>query len=188
MELVQTLHNKSVDYYAGRHLKFSSPEELQSKIDEYFIQCDSKQRTILTDKNEVVIINDPDVPTIAGLAFFLDVDKQTIYNYADEDSPFFDCIRRARAKIFATFEGIAAKSEKNKAALMFLMKNYGYVDIRQIESKAEITNKTQLNLDNLKTMTVDEQRLLSDVFKRLGLIEDAQIIEEKPQISEKAKE
>jgi len=88
---------------AGRPLKFTDPEELQKKIDQYFADCDSRTRTkiiIIGGKIKEIQESHPRPYTIEGLAVALDTCRDTLCEYAKKEI-FSDAITRAKAKILA---------------------------------------------------------------------------------------
>lgn len=99
----------------GRPKLFSTPKELQDRIDDYFESCRDGGKPF----------------TIAGLAYWLEMDRKSIYNY-EKDDEFFHTIKRARDKILATLEEMIAVD--GRAGQIFLAKNYGYTDKMEVES------------------------------------------------------
>lgn len=111
----------------GRPLKFSSVEELQEKIDEYFRDMDHQKRPY----------------TIGGLAVYLDCDRKTINNYEDREE-FFPTIKRAKTKIESNIEEGALTGKYNPTSSIFNLKNnFGWTDKHEIES----TNDTTMNIN-----------------------------------------
>ena len=97
----------------GRPRIWDTPDELQTAIDSYFEYCDKNEKPY----------------TIAGLAVFLDVDRQTIYNY-EKKQRYFDTIKKARDRVYNYMEEWAMI--KGNAGTIFLMKNYGYTDRQEV--------------------------------------------------------
>jgi hypothetical protein len=91
---------------AGRPLIFSTPQELQKKVDEYF------------EENDKV--------TLAGLAVALDIDRKTLYNYAERDE-FFHIIKKARERVEATYEERLIYTQ-NATGVIFALKNMNWRD------------------------------------------------------------
>ena len=79
--------------------KYTTPEDLQGHIDDYFEYC---KKTLITIKHMhskgVTKTKVPTPPTMAGLAEWLHVDRNTLNNWKKEDS-FFSVITQARKKI-----------------------------------------------------------------------------------------
>lgn len=99
----------------GRPKLFNTPKELQDRIDDYFENCRDGGKPF----------------TIAGLAYWLEMDRKSIYNY-EKDDEFFPTIKRARDKILATLEEMITVD--GRAGQIFLAKNYGYTDKMEVES------------------------------------------------------
>ncbi len=103
----------------GRPLKYT-PDELQTKVDEYFVV---EQK-----------------PTIAGLAVFLEMDRQTLYNYREKDE-FFDILKTAVNKVEAKYEGRLIY-ENNPTGVIFALKNMGWRD--KVEQDVRVEGGVQL--------------------------------------------
>lgn len=114
---------------AGRPRKWNSKEELQSMIDSYWQYCEDNEKPM----------------TIAGLAYFTKVDRQTIYNYA-KDEEYFDTIKKARERIVMGFEELAIT--KGNAGTIFIMKNYGYKDKQEVTTNTDMTIAMKSFLDH----------------------------------------
>lgn len=99
----------------GRPLKFATPELAQSKIDDYFNECDKKG-----------------IPyTITGLAMALDTDRLTLIKY-EEKPDFIDAIKRAKTKIENAYE--LRLIEKGRSGDIFALKNFGWTDRQEIDN------------------------------------------------------
>jgi hypothetical protein len=94
----------------GRPLKYT-PDELKARVDEYF-----------TTETKV---------TLAGLAVFLEVDRQTIYNYKERDE-FFDIIKRAVERVEARYEERLIY-ENSPTGVIFALKNMGWKDKTEVD-------------------------------------------------------
>jgi len=116
----------------GRPLKFKSPEELQEKIDAYFLSVVPRQYTI------------------TGLAMALDVDRDTLLNYQDKPE-FFGTIKRAKTKIEWGYE--LTLRERGSSGDIFGLKNFGWTD----KTEQDITSKgEQIGVNN--NLTEEEMR------------------------------
>ena len=119
---------------AGRPLRFKTPEDLSKRIEEYFQYA--------KDNNEV--------PTVSGLAWFLDTNRQCLLRYQEDDNEllksvdddvkvaFRDTIKRAKARIEAGYEQTLFSKNSAVGAIFTLKNNYGWVDKQEVEQ----TNKT----------------------------------------------
>jgi DNA-binding XRE family transcriptional regulator len=133
----------------GRPLLFKSPKELQEKIDKYFQECKDNYIEIVNKHGNKAIINKPLIPTIAGLAYNIGVDRQTIYNYSEKEE-FFDTIKKARDYIYMCIENGLTNFD-NPTGKIFIAKNYGYTDKNEIEHSGsiDISDIKKMILNNL---------------------------------------
>lgn len=122
---------------AGRPLIYKTANELEKLIEQYFKDCTKRNRP----------------PTIAGLAYWLNVDRQTIYNYENRDE-FFGTIKRARDRIIMNIE--EELIVKGNSGTIFLAKNYGYSD------KQEVEQNTTIKSDGFIEALKNETRTLWD--------------------------
>lgn len=103
----------------GRPPLYNSPEELDELIQKYFEDCERRERP----------------PTIAGLAYWLEIDRQTIYNYSNKDK-FFGTIKKARDRIIMNIE--EELITRGNGGTVFLAKNYGYTDRQEIDHSGNL--------------------------------------------------
>lgn len=93
----------------GRPKAFSSMEQLEKDLDEYIELC---RRTDTT-------------PTVASVALWLDCDRDTIYNHANNpNSTFFGTCKRIINMCHVSLENRAIGNGMNSVLYMFLGKNY----------------------------------------------------------------
>lgn len=90
----------------GRPRLWKDPLELSNMIADYF--------------------NSTERPTLSGLAVYLEIDRQTLYNYKERDE-FFDIIKKATAKVESIYEERAIY-ENNPTGVIFALKNMGWTD------------------------------------------------------------
>lgn len=107
----------------GQPMKYKTVEELQEAIDNYFevdaYMGEGEDRAYL--------------PTMAGLALSLDVDRRTIVNYSHNEE-YFPTIRKAKAKIEAFIE--TRLYGNNVTGCIFNLKNnFDWKDKQEIETK-----------------------------------------------------
>lgn len=125
----------------ARPLKFKSPEELGSRIEEYFKYAEEKK----------------EVATVSGLAWFLGTNRQTLLNYQEENDvlfksvtddvkvKYFDTIKRAKARIESGYEQALFNKNSAVGAIFTLKNNYKWVDKQEIvqenrDIKVELTD------------------------------------------------
>ena len=117
----------------GRPLKFQTVEELQTKINAYFENCD----------------NSGEFYTMSGLACFLETDRALLCRYENKDE-FYNTIKNAKRKIEAQFEQRALSGVYNPTIAIFLMKNnFNYVDKQEQEVVVKEKTKAESLSDTL---------------------------------------
>ena len=114
----------------GRPPLYTSLEELEAVIDEYFDNCDNRIRHVYSKKrDEVVEIIDPEPYTMAGLAYALGMDRRTLLEYSKKDE-FSPTIKKARNKVQIDVE--RRLMEGQAAGPIFNLKNnFDYKDQTQ---------------------------------------------------------
>jgi len=103
----------------GQPRKFKNAKELQKCLDKY--------REYLEESGKP--------PTIAGLAYYTGINRQTIYNY-EKDEQYFGTIKKFRDWVIMTYEETAV--EKGNAGVIFLLKNYGYTDRQELQHDGQM--------------------------------------------------
>ncbi len=112
----------------GRPNKFKSVEEMQIAIDNYFKDCDEKERPY----------------TISGLAYALDTNRQTLLDYQEKDD-FSDTIKKAKAKIEQFVEERLFVGNNTAGVIFNLKNNYNWKDKQEIE--ADVKNDVTINIE-----------------------------------------
>lgn len=118
----------------GRPPVFSTPEEMISKVEEYFlyIQGETKEVELPKEKPEdetkyeKVVIRYPEPPTITGVALFLGFEsRQSFYDY--EKRPEFSYIvKKARLIVENGYE--KRLGNQSPTGAIFALKNMGWKD------------------------------------------------------------
>ena len=118
----------------GRPRAFKSVEEVEEKINAYFNYCEEKEKPY----------------TMSGLAYYLEVSRQTLVNYSNQDQ-FFDTIKKARDRVQMQLEENALSNKANPTFTIFNLKNnFDWKDkIEHSSSEAENINKNISNIANL---------------------------------------
>lgn len=111
----------------GRPRAFKSVEEVKEKIDAYFNYCEEKEKPY----------------TMSGLAYYLEVSRQTLVNYSYEDE-YFDTIKKARDRVQMQLEENALSNKANPTFTIFNLKNnFDWKD------KVEVEKTDMSKVDNL---------------------------------------
>ena len=112
----------------GRPKLYDSVEDMKKDIEKYFKECDKKGKPY----------------TMSGLANALDMSRQSLINYSNDDN-FFDTIKKARFKVEQQLEENALIGTSNATFTIFNLKNnFGWVD----KQEQEITSKNRFNIVN----------------------------------------
>lgn len=115
----------------GRPLKFSSVEEMEEKIQEYFKTTPDEELTI------------------TGLALALDTDRKTLINYENRDD-FFNTIKKAKTKIENSYEKSLRKN--GRTGDIFALKNFGWTDKQEIDSSINVNNYEKYTDEEIDTI------------------------------------
>ena len=118
----------------GRPRAFKSVEEVEEKINAYFNYCEEKEKPY----------------TMSGLAYYLEVSRQTLVNYSYKDE-YFDTIKKARDRVQMQLEENALSNKANPTFTIFNLKNnFDWKDkIEHSSSEVENINKNISNIANL---------------------------------------
>ena len=101
-------------------LKFKDEKELENAINNYFQECDKKEKPY----------------TMTGLAISLGIDRRTLINYANRDL-FFSLIKNAKAKVEEQLEESLYRLGNNSGVIFNLKNNYGWTDKQELETNAQ---------------------------------------------------
>ena len=111
----------------GRPRAFKSVEEVEEKINAYFNYCEEKEKPY----------------TMSGLAYYLEVSRQTLVNYSNEDE-YFDTIKNARDRVQMQLEENALSNKANPTFTIFNLKNnFDWKDKMEVE-KTDMTKVDEL--------------------------------------------
>lgn len=120
---------------AGRPAEYTSAEQIQAKITEYFEWIKGEQETLADGKGELQVKwkRFPEPATITGLTLFLGFEsRQSFYDYS-ERGEFSYTLKRARTMIECEYE--KALSGQMCTGSIFALKNMGWKD----HSRTELT-------------------------------------------------
>ena len=127
----------TIPWILWRPLKYTS-EELEKKIEEYFIKITDEQ-------------ND-EIPDVEWLALYLDTTRKTLLDYEKKEE-FSYTIKRAKDRIFFYKKQLAFKWKMNPTIFIFDSKNnHDYTDKTEIDQ----TIKWDLILNDYKNLSTEE--------------------------------
>ena len=101
----------SEKHAGGRPPKYTEVEEMQKKIDKYFIECDLNKKPY----------------TITGLGLALDMSRQDLINYSKKEK-FFDTIKKAKMRVENYLEERLINDSSATGIIFNLKNNYGWKD------------------------------------------------------------
>ena len=108
----------------GRPLLFKTEEELKRRIDEYFEYCEVNEKPM----------------TMSGLAYYLEIDRQTLINYGKKEA-YFGTVKRAKERVLMNTEERLQSSGQPTTGIIFALKNnYDWTDKKEVEQKVEGVN------------------------------------------------
>lgn len=128
----------------GRPPKYTKPEDMELRCEEYFITC--------IDRGENI--------TITGLALYLGFScRETIYEYGKKKG-FSDVVKRAMCVVENRYE--IAACNNNATGPIFILKNMGWSDRTEMDLK-----------DDRRTLDNEEREArIKELKKKLGVKKD----------------
>jgi hypothetical protein len=150
----------------GRPRICATPEELQLRIDNYFIDGMNLKKVIVGPANNRTVTLIP-VPTITGLVLYCGFcDRRSFYEY-EEKPEFTLTIKKARVRIESHYEELLQAGLG--AGAIFALKNFGWIDEHKVTGPGNTYFFT--HIDNNKERPVgdlvrDLNAALSAQFQR----------------------
>lgn len=125
------MSNTQDKHAGGRPLLFKDKKSLQLAIDDYFNSCFEKVE--IEDRSGNIKIKNVQIKpfTIAGLAYALGTNRQTLLNYEKKEQ-FFDTIKKAKCRVEANVEESLFQG-KPVGAIFNLKNNFGWKDKNEID-------------------------------------------------------
>ena len=138
----------------GRPPSFSSLEQLDKDLDDYIDLCSRTNTT----------------PTVASVALWLDCDRDTIYNHANNpNSIYFGTCKRIINMCHIALENRAIGNGMNSVLYMFLGKNYfGLKDDKNIT----VTPATSSTTNSQETMDAIQKQIEEETIPNADYHED----------------
>ena len=127
----------------GRPPLFPTPDDLQAKVDEYFLTGRPVKQMIVGQGNNQRVV-DLAVPTITGMALYLGfLDRNSLYD-VEEREGFSSIIKKARARIVQHYEELLQTGMP--AGPIFALKN---LDGWRDNSPAPVVGELHLHFNNV---------------------------------------
>lgn len=121
---------------AGRPPLYTSAEELQIIVDEYFEWCDNRAIKVVNKDGKEYMISRPAPYTMSGLARRLGMSRETLVQYAKKDQ-FSDAIYEARDRVQEDVETRMMETRNERGAQFSLANNFGWKN----KQENEVTGK-----------------------------------------------
>lgn len=138
----------------GRPYAFSSVEELEKDIEEYFDACREYNM----------------MPTNVSLALWLGCDEDTLNNHANNpNSPFFGVIKSVKQYLHSLMQSGTLSGDINPVTYIFLSKNYyGMKDDKNIT----VTPATSNTTNSQETMDAIQKQIEEETVPNADYQED----------------
>ena len=106
---------------------YNSVDKLEKDIESYFKLCDKKKKPY----------------TLSGLAYALDMDRKSLYNYSKDDK-FFPTIKKAKQKIEQQLEENLYRLGNNSGIIFNLKNNFNWKDSVEVVDNNELSKVKEL--------------------------------------------
>lgn len=106
---------------------YNSVDKLEKDIESYFKLCDKKKKPY----------------TLSGLAYALDMDRKSLYNYSKDDK-FFPTIKKAKQKIEQQLEENLYRLGNNSGIIFNLKNNFNWKDSVEVVDNNELSKVEEL--------------------------------------------
>ena len=131
----------------GRPPKYSNPEDLQKKIDEYFIKGRKTRQVVVGKGDDQKVIEIP-IITICGLVRYCGFASRQSFYDIEKNLNFSYTIKKARMRIEEEYEELLQRGLG--AGAIFALKNFDWQDKTEIEHSGEIKIMETIKIDNKK--------------------------------------
>ena len=106
---------------------YNSVDKMEKDIESYFKLCDKKKKPY----------------TLSGLAYALDMDRKSLYNYSKDDK-FFPTIKKAKQKIEQQLEENLYRLGNNSGIIFNLKNNFNWKDSVEVVDNNELSKVEEL--------------------------------------------
>jgi hypothetical protein len=125
----------TVPILGGRPLAFETPEEMETKIYEYFACCDEQKEISVNDKGQSKVIQKP--YTISGLCIYLGISKETWSQYLKRPE-YTEITAMAKLQVENYVEENSLMGKINPVMSIFNLKNnFGWTDRFEVSANAQ---------------------------------------------------
>ena len=128
----------------GRPTKYT--KEIIKKAEKYLSECIDTTEQVITGESgkfksykEKIKVN---LPTIEGLAVYLEVHRDTLYEWEKEHDEFSDIIERLRGSQIKSLVNNGLSGDYNPTIAKVLLSKHGYSEKQEIQHSGEIKTIT----------------------------------------------
>lgn len=104
--------------------------EMVDKVTEYLESC--KDTSEVLGDNRPIVVNHVNLPSIEGLALFLNINKDTIYEWEKIHEDFSDVITRVRNSQAQRLINCGLSGTYNQNITKVLLTKHGYIDRQDV--------------------------------------------------------
>lgn len=154
-----------IEIYLGV-IAMSRPKEFdQTSIDKarkYLDMCiDQYEKRGMFEKLKVK------VPTIEGLARYLKIHRDTVYQWEKENEEFSDILEELRSEQADRLLNMGLSGDYNSTIAKVLLTKHGYSDKQEIDQKTTVKDERI----NTKNLTDEQLRQLAEIQRASGISE-----------------
>ena len=129
---------------AGRPTKYN--DKILEKAEQYLSECVDTTEQVVTGESEKftsykekIKVN---LPTIEGLAVYLNIHRDTLYQWEKEHPDFSDIIERLRGSQIKSLVNNGLSGDYNPTIAKVLLSKHGYSEKQEIQHSGEIKTIT----------------------------------------------
>ena len=128
----------------GRPTKYT--KEIIKKAEKYLSECIDTTEQVITGESEKFTSYKEklkvNLPTIEGLAVYLEVHRDTLYEWEKEHDDFSDIIERLRGSQIKSLVNNGLSGDYNPTIAKVLLSKHGYSEKQEIQHSGEIKTIT----------------------------------------------
>lgn len=143
---------------AGRPVEYN--DQVVKRATDYVNECEDKEEQVVTGESEKFTsyknklkVN---LPTIEGLAVYLGIHKDTVYDWEKKYPEFSDVLHTLRAKQIRELFNKGLAGDYNPIIAKLLLNKHGYTEKSETKHSGEIANPSSLDVDKLSDQAIRE--------------------------------
>ena len=132
----------------GRPTKYN--DNILEKAEQYLLECVDTTEQVVTGESEKftsykekIKVN---LPTIEGLAVYLNIHRDTLYQWEKEHPDFSDIIERLRGSQIKSLVNNGLSGDYNPTIAKVLLSKHGYSEKQEVQHSGEIKTITGMTV------------------------------------------